>query len=61
MLGLSDYARLSVHALDKEKTGWKRMVAKCETKLNLAVVSADAIQRQSGINYSAGRFRIRNL
>jgi hypothetical protein len=48
MLGLSDYARLFVHALDKEKTSWKRVVTIYETRLDQAVVFADAIQPAIG-------------
>jgi len=60
MLGLFDYARLFVHVLDKEKTSWRRVVTKYETRLSQAFVSADAVQPETGKNYSAGRFRKRN-
>lgn len=48
MLGLSDYARLFAHAVDKQKTGRRRSVTKCETTVKRTFISADAIQ--PGIN-----------
>src|SRR6201982_3560411 len=48
MLGLADYARLFVHAVDKEKTSRKRALTKYETTVNQTSISADATQ--PGIN-----------
>jgi hypothetical protein len=41
MLGLSDCARLFVHAVDKEKTSRKPAVTRNETTVDQTVVSGD--------------------
>ena len=48
MLGLSDYARLFVHAVDKEKTSRERVASKYESTVNQTSISADATQ--TGMN-----------
>jgi mono/diheme cytochrome c family protein len=39
MLGLSEYARLFVHAVDKEKTSRKRAVTKYETTVRAIITN----------------------
>jgi RNA polymerase sigma factor (sigma-70 family) len=61
MLGLSDYARLFVHAVDKEKTSRKRAVTKYEPTVKQTSISADAIQPGMNDRSRSARFESQML
>jgi hypothetical protein len=56
MLGLSDYARLFVHGVDKEQITRKRAATKYETTVNRTFISGDAIQPGMNDRSRSARF-----
>jgi RNA polymerase sigma factor (sigma-70 family) len=61
MLGPSDYARLFVHAVDKEKTSRERVVSKYESTVNQTSISADATQTGMNDRSRSARFESQML